>query len=218
MKNTTYLILFALLLSVNACQKQELQVEYPSLEELLYKDKAFSALELEVNTAVQKIPVEERGNLAQFMFENKAELEKLYQPEAQKVESSLNLKSNTLALGESTTFAVYANDYWTNSIEVQQGEIYTFSAEGTWTDLVFTTDADGYTNWYISLFDGLKRMQGEDWFKLIGAIDKNNLFPIGKSNTLTMSQSGQLNLFANDANGFYLNNFGHIHLTVTRIQ
>ena len=219
MKNTFFYFLIALFLLLNACQETEIlqKSEFLTLREALAKDKAFKNSGLALEEAIQNVPEEEHQNLANFIHDNQELLDELYASRSIQERQVKSFKTSALAVGESMTFPVYANDFWTNSgLQVQQGESYTFSASGTWTDLFFTCDADGYTNWYIALYNGLKRMQGENFFKLIGAINQNNLFAIGKSNTITIQNNGELNLFANDANGFYFNNFGHVHLTITR--
>ena len=181
----------------NQNYKLELQVvehEKPlTLQALLINDPTFKKNRLDIETAIQNIPLEEQENLAQFIQVNQTLLSELYQAAPLVQNQKEEFKTNTLGVGQSITLDVDSYKHWnSSSLNVQQGETYTFSAQGTWTDLFFTSDADGYTNWYISLYNGLKRMQNENWFKLIGAIDQENLFAIGKSNTITMQHSGCL--------------------------
>lgn len=122
-----------------------------------------------------------------------------------------------LEKGESTSVQILASKKWNDTgLEVAAGETYDFTAAGTWTDLVFTHNADGGTNWYMNLFNNKKRSTAHLWFALMGSIDQSIPFLIGTSSTIRFTSSGTLYCFANDANGFYWNNCGKLTLTITR--
>lgn len=120
---------------------------------------------------------------------------------------------------QSTTINVYANKFWNESdFEVKQGEEYRFSATGFWTDLFKKTDASGYSNWYMNLYNSLKRSKDHNCFALIGCLNKSNDFLIGTNNQLLFQKGGKLSFYANDVKWFYWNNFGRIVLQITRIK
>lgn len=118
---------------------------------------------------------------------------------------------------ESITIVIKARKTWNETdIEVAPGEEYDFEASGQWKDLLEKTDADGYTNAYMELWNALKRSKGNLWFALIGSVDKNGDFLIGKQKTVAIQEKGLLYFFANDARFFYWNNSGKLQLTITR--
>ena len=120
---------------------------------------------------------------------------------------------------QSLTLDVLARLPWNKTVlEILPGETYQFEAEGRWTDSTFKTDADGYTNWYMNLYNYFKRVKNAKWFELIGSIDKVNFYRIGKKSTFTFREAGTLCLFANDVSGFYWNNSGKLLLTITRVS
>lgn len=126
-----------------------------------------------------------------------------------------------LKLNESIPIEIIAKCKWNpTEIEISAQEEYKFEASGSWSDLMVKTDADGYTNGYMRLFNNLKRAKQYPWFALVGVLNQSNneYFLIGKNNKIAFEQSGKLYCFANDVNGFYWNNFGSISLKVTRIK
>ncbi len=126
-----------------------------------------------------------------------------------------------LKVNETIEVKIYAKYKWNSTqIEISKGEEYEFNTIGSWKDLTITTDADGYTNLYMQLFNRVKRAKQYKWFSLIGSLNqiKDKYFLIGKNNKIAFISSGNLYCFANDVNGFYWNNFGHITLQVTRIK
>lgn len=126
-----------------------------------------------------------------------------------------------LQINETTEVKIRARCKWNSTqIKISEGEEYEFIATGKWTDFTITKDADGYTNLYMRLFDAKKRAKQNLWFALIGSLDKNEdkYYLIGKSSNIPFNESGILYCFANDVNGFYWNNFGHIILQVKRIK
>ncbi len=124
-----------------------------------------------------------------------------------------------LEINESKSFTIYSREFWNETdVEIQSGEEYKFVAEGNWKDLSKETDANGYSNWYMSLFDSLKRSRNNQWFALIGSVNKSGGFLIGKNSQIPFQQNGKLWCYANDVRGFYWNNSGTVLLTVTRIK
>jgi hypothetical protein len=114
---------------------------------------------------------------------------------------------------------VCSRQFWNDTaIEIMAGEQYQFDVTGTWKDLTVKTDADGYSNLYMSLFNKLKRSKENKWFALMGSLDQSGYFLIGKTNEVSFNQTGKLYCFANDVRGFYWNNSGSVTLKVTRIN
>ncbi len=125
----------------------------------------------------------------------------------------MNLEPN-----QSLKHEILARKPWNETeLDVLPGETYLFTAEGEWTDWLFKTDANGYANYYMNLYNRLKRVGDAKWFELIGSLDKVNFYRIGKKNNITFQEAGKLSLFANDAPGFYWNNSGKIIVTIIRI-
>jgi|SRR5271166_5452078 len=132
-------------------------------------------------------------------------------------------KYDELAVGESATKRIIARNFWNDTgIRLVSGQEYRFSAVGQWIDLCILCDADGVPspNPLVLPFEPLRRMPHEPWFTLIGAIDRKpeTQFVIGKERTVTVPATGMLTCFANDVAFAYLNNFGSVELTVTRIN
>ena len=133
-----------------------------------------------------------------------------------------------LDIGDSAVFQVQARICANPTfLRVTKGTQYQFFVPPgqRWTDLFIGTDANGYANSPISciqdLFRGLKPLPEKNWFALAGAIDRprNAPFLIGNDrNPIVMKADGQLILFANDAAGFYWNNFGSLLVAITRTK
>ena len=124
-----------------------------------------------------------------------------------------------LGVGASKSFIVSSELRWNETeVGIESGEIYSFSATGTWTDLDSVTDADGYSSAALDPFNALKRDTSALWFELIASIDTTTLYSVGSTNTITFNETGMLTFFANDAEGFYGNNMGSITTTIMRIQ
>jgi len=126
-----------------------------------------------------------------------------------------------LKVGESTVFTVVACIVWNHSdLHLRSGERYDFEVRGNqvWWDASNECGADGYSLWYLHLFAFLRRYQAATWFVLIGSINKENPFVIGKLlRGFAPEANGELICFANDAKGFYGNNRGKLRVTVTRV-
>ena len=124
-----------------------------------------------------------------------------------------------LSINEPKTVLVCSGKFWNDTeIEIQNGDQYKFEATGKWRDLLFPADADGYTNFYMRLFDKHKRAKNDKWFALIGSVNKSDYFLIGKHKEMSFTETGNLYCFANDVPGFYWNNSGHLTLVVTRLK
>lgn len=124
-----------------------------------------------------------------------------------------------LSVNQSELALIYSGKSWNETgVEIMAGEEYLFEADGTWKDLVISTDADGYSNLYMRLFNKLKRSRENKWFALIGSLNKSGGFLIGKNNKILFNHGGDLYCYANDIYGFYWNNSGHITLKITRLK
>lgn len=134
--------------------------------------------------------------------------------------SKHNMQStSTLAVNESDTFKVFAKNKWNDSgIRINAGEVYLISASGNWTDWFIDTDADGFCKVILQLVGFLRREPKENWFKLIGTIDRQKNYIIGNYQEITAKESGVLEFYANDISGFYFNNSGFLTVTVKRIS
>lgn len=110
--------------------------------------------------------------------------------------------------------------YQLTSIHVKRGETYRFSAEGQWQDASFpATDANGFKGFTTPMFFGmlLKPIPEQPYMKLCGKVNSWK-FPIGTESTVTMTRTGALQLFANDARGFESNNSGNVLVSIEREQ
>lgn len=126
-----------------------------------------------------------------------------------------------LEVNQTIKVNVKAKCKWNNTtLEIAEGERYEFTAIGKWVDFIIKSDADGYANFYMRLFDSKKRVKRFAWFALIGSLNKNEKkhYLIGKENVISFDENGVLYCFANDAKWFYWNNIGHVDLHIKRIQ
>jgi len=124
---------------------------------------------------------------------------------------------------EEARTSIRARARWNQtSIMLTAGETYELVASGCWTDLVIPhgPGGDPSNSWYMRLFERWRRVPTADWFSLIGTIntDMETAFVIGGRCLHSPRRTGQLMCFANDVPGFYWNNFGEIHLRVTRVS
>lgn len=127
----------------------------------------------------------------------------------------------TLAIGDSMSVAVNAWEITTfTKIEVHKGEAYLIQASGTWADGSFpATDANGFKPFKPYLYLGaiLKPLPNYNYMMLGARIGKLRL-PVGTQNMLRVRRAGQLELFPNDAGGFFENNKGTLAVTILRIE
>jgi hypothetical protein len=130
-------------------------------------------------------------------------------------------KYEDVAVGESATTLILARNIWNDTgIRLVAGREYRFSATGQWIDWYIPCDAEGFAspNPLFWPFEPLRRMPREQWFSLIGAIDRKpeTQFRIGKQLTVIAPATGMLTCFANDVGFAYWNNIGSLELTVTK--
>ena len=132
--------------------------------------------------------------------------------------------SAKLAVGEKKEVEVFADTEWNEfpPILLETGATYRFSVvDGPhgWTDgsVTETNGADGYELKKLEPFKDLARFPKAGWFALIGAVDRDELFPIRSKVDFTPSQTGEFGAFANDAWFRYENNRGRLTVSVERI-
>ena len=114
---------------------------------------------------------------------------------------------------------IYSEKIWNETgIEIHDGDEYLFEASGEWKDLRKKTDADGYSNLYMSLFNKFKRSKNNKWFALIGSLNMTDSFLIGTCIQISFQKAGILFCFANDIHSFYWNNSGYVILRITRVK
>jgi len=190
-----------------------------NLKALLNELDFVQTMNLDAAQILQNTSEKEQTQLAQFLAANPNYWSQAYRVETQTKHESAKTSAATLAVGQSLNLNVFAKDYWTPSnLMVNTGEVYQFSSTGIWLDWFIFCNANGYSIFYMNLLNGLKRAPNGQWFELAGAVNQSNPFAIGKNNTITITNSGSLDLFANDANGFYWNNFGKVNVTITRVN
>ncbi len=104
---------------------------------------------------------------------------------------------------------------------VNSGEKYLIKDLNTskWIDILIKCDANGFK---LNLSNHKLRMPAQNYFYLGAQIGENqhNLIPIGKlyeTEPITIPESGELMLFANDNPHFYWNNFGFIEVRIIKI-
>lgn len=134
----------------------------------------------------------------------------------------------TLAVGDSAVVQVRAHlPVNQTHLKVMQGTRYQFIVPPCqfWIDFFIRATAAGYRRspiWFTQeLFRGLKPLPTNNWFALVGAIDHPNNCPflVGEeTEPISMQANGMLILFANDAKGFYWNNFGSLLVAITRVE
>lgn len=125
-------------------------------------------------------------------------------------------------LNETVLTEIKAHPDWNRTeIVITSGEHYLMTATGRWIDFYIPhgPDGDPSPNAYLRSFESKRRVPEADWFTLIGAIDSQlaTAFRIGSFCNYAASITGELTCFANDVDGFYWNNWGHVTLSVTRL-
>jgi hypothetical protein len=106
------------------------------------------------------------------------------------------------------------------------GESYSIvpDARHRWVDFFIPCTSAGYvspwTEWYMRGFECKKPLPYQPWLALIGRIGdvRSKPFLIGTNWARTADHGGELFLFANDAKGWYWNNFGTMPVTITRTK
>lgn len=131
----------------------------------------------------------------------------------------------TLAIGAPPVLVeVFADTEWNEfpHVSLEKGATYRFAiVDGPhdWVDgkVTQTNGAAGYDREELEPFKHLARYPKAGWFALIGAIDRDELFPIRTGCDYTPTQSGEFGAFANDAWFKYENNRGRLKVSVQRI-
>lgn len=105
-------------------------------------------------------------------------------------------------------------------ISVKKGEVYQISASGKWQDASFEpSDANGFKGFTAPMFFGmlLKPLPSQHYMMLCGRV-KTFKFPIGNEASVEMKRDGVLELFANDAKGFFDNNSGTLTVVIKQLN
>ncbi|MBV9997869.1 MAG: hypothetical protein JO015_02030 [Verrucomicrobia bacterium] len=133
-----------------------------------------------------------------------------------------------LPIGDSAVVIAYARcPANLTPLQVTRGSEYEFYVlpDQRWIDFFIPSGPDGYARSLIApiqeRFRKCKPLPDANWFALAGAIDRptNHPFFIGSGPKLVpFNAEGRLILFANDARGFYWNNFGCLTVVITRIR
>jgi hypothetical protein len=125
------------------------------------------------------------------------------------------------------TVEVPSRETWVATpVTVEPGQVLHFRAEGTWWDAVIPCSADGYPAPFFYALGRPPRIPDDGrYFRLMGRVvaddappatdDPSQTFVIGRQSEWTTPQRGRLYVFANDAPGFYWNNWGSVTLTIT---
>ena len=126
--------------------------------------------------------------------------------------------------GPAATLEVFADVEWNElpHVLLEKGATYRFEViDGPhdWIDggVSQTNGAIGYELPALKPFKHLARKPDAGWFALVGAVDRSELFTIGRQCDHTPAQSGEFACFANDARARYDNNRGRLTLSVIRI-
>ena len=133
-------------------------------------------------------------------------------------------KLERLGLGQSRSFLVDAAKLWNPSgILLEARNSYCIAVEGDqmWKDWLIPADADGYRRDALRLWEPLRRVPDQNWFKLVGTIGRDQTTPIIIGKTLSEfspGSPGELLCFANDIPWMYWNNCGSIEVTITRVS
>lgn len=135
------------------------------------------------------------------------------------------VESRVLSVGDlPVTFQVFADAFWneTPHVLLEKDATYRFTVvDGPhgWVDgsITKTNGAAGYDTKVLDRFKHLARYRKAGWFALIGAVDRDELFPIRSGVDYTPQQTGEFSCFANDAWSRYGNNRGQLTLSVERI-
>ncbi len=116
---------------------------------------------------------------------------------------------------------VSSHEIWSaTGIILKKDTRYSIAATGSWVDWFVPCDADGYRLWLLSHLDGQKRVPDQNWFKLMGSIDRDEecVFPIGTRAVITAPADGELTCFANDLKSMYWNNWGSVDVAVSVLK
>jgi hypothetical protein len=125
--------------------------------------------------------------------------------------------------GQEQVVSASARERWNHTgVVVSAGEVYEFAAlaGSVWKDASHEVSAKGYELSRLAPFRPFRRHKEAPWFELIGGIGESEAetFRVAERNTVTMSATGELVLYANDAGFMYWNNSGSIKVNVRRIS
>ena len=138
---------------------------------------------------------------------------------------ALRQRVRLTAGGAAHVMPVLAQEQWneTPSVYLEKAGLYRFEVVGDpvdWIDgdVKDTNGADGYELAALKPFKHLARLPGARWFQLVGAVDREELFAIGRVCEHRPTSSGEFGCFANDASFKYDNNRGQLSLSVRRLE
>src|SRR5215475_10706540 len=108
---------------------------------------------------------------------------------------------------------IHASQRWNETgITLVADHMYRMTAEGRWTDLIISCDANGYatdqgpflSRAALRKDESRRRMPQENWFVLVGAIDhdESTAFRIGGECDYKATRTGELTCYANDDPSF----------------
>lgn len=121
---------------------------------------------------------------------------------------------------------VCSRDYWNaTGFKVESGSRYrlTVIARDNWNDWGLAADANGWIDrsWFVDQFGSwARRHDGADWFALIASVgrDAKTYATIGAGSSCIADSGGEIDLFANDAWGFYWNNHGAVKVRIESLN
>ena len=112
---------------------------------------------------------------------------------------------------------VHAADQRTPFVDVQRGEVWSFSAAGRWKDWWISCGPEGYRNFIANILQISPLVGDQNWFCLCGRVDgTEEQIAIGRGCTHQFETTGRLVLFANDMPAYYGNNHGSVMVTAAR--
>ena len=126
---------------------------------------------------------------------------------------------------EPHVITVFAREEWNDTPQVylEANGLYRFEVVGDpieWVDgeVRDTNGADGYELAALKSFKHLARLPSARWLQLVGAVDRSELFAMGRVCDHRPRSSGEFGCFANDAPFKYENNRGRLALSVRRLE
>jgi len=125
--------------------------------------------------------------------------------------------------GQSRTVVVPAKANWTGTgVVVKRGEVYRFESlpPDRWYDFYYPTSARGYSSLpFQSHWESKRRVPLAPWFSLCGSIGRaGKAFQIHINEDEPLPGNGEVGLFTNDVPSAYWNNWGSLHVRITRIR
>ncbi len=113
---------------------------------------------------------------------------------------------------------VHADQPEVTVTSVKEGEIWSFSASGSWKNGWLRCGAAGYRSFIADVFEIKPRTDKGRWLELMGEVvgHPDSVFRIGAGCTHQFAHSGRLIVFANDRPTGYRNNKDSVTLTSAR--